>query len=233
MKLNMDSIDLFPNDFLLAFIKPLPMIALRSLPFSIFDANRSGYANRSTTGGRPKSGESARCRAPSPHHQPLTPSPSPRQPLSQNHPRSPANSSAARFLASCQAKSKPRAVGTRVGTLFAGWPASNGTIVANPKRPRGVAVASSRCAGWRSSNPSPCWLRLGTGEPRPHIRSCLRRSRRLRRGSVAAQERSGSYGFPRPSWCSTFGSGMLIRFISQSMSSHRSESVSEGVRSPP
>ena len=52
MKLNMDSIDLFPNDFLLAFITPLPMIALRLLPFSICDVNRSGYANRSTTGDR-------------------------------------------------------------------------------------------------------------------------------------------------------------------------------------
>lgn len=38
------------NDFLLAFITPLPMIVLRSLPFSICDVNRSGYANRSTTG---------------------------------------------------------------------------------------------------------------------------------------------------------------------------------------
>ena len=43
----------------------------------------------------------------------------------------------------------------------------------------------------------------------------------------------GQLRMPRPSWCSTFGSGMLMRFISQSMSSHRSESVSEGVRSPP
>ena len=40
------------RDFLLAFISPLPVIVLRSLPFSIFDANRSGYANPSTTGGR-------------------------------------------------------------------------------------------------------------------------------------------------------------------------------------
>jgi hypothetical protein len=47
--------------------------------------------------------------------------------------------------------------------------------------------------GWRSSNPSPCWLRLGTGERRPRIRSCGQRSRTLRRGSVAARERSGNY----------------------------------------
>jgi hypothetical protein len=38
---------------------------------------------------------------------------------------------------------------------------------------------------------------------------------------------------PTTVWCSTFGSGILIRFISQSMSSQRSDSVSEGVRSPP
>ncbi len=52
----------------------------------------------------------------------------------------------------------------------------------NPRRRRGEAVASSRCVGWRSSNPSPCWLRRVTGEPRPHSRSCRRRSRRLRQG---------------------------------------------------
>jgi hypothetical protein len=62
--------------------------------------------------------------------------------------------------------------------------------VANPRRRRGAGGASSRCVGWRSSNPSPCWLRHGTVEPRPHNRSCLRRSRTLHRGSVAAQERS-------------------------------------------
>lgn len=61
MKLNVDSIDLFPNDFLLAFITPLPMIVSRSLPFSIFDANRSGYANRLTTGGRQKSVSRRHC----------------------------------------------------------------------------------------------------------------------------------------------------------------------------
>ena len=39
----------------------------------------------------------------------------------------------------------------------------------------------------------------------------------------------GQLRIPRPSWCSTFGSGMLIRFSSQSMSSQRSDNVSEGV----
>lgn len=51
MKWNMDSIDLCRNDFLLASITPWPAIVLRSWPFSIFDANRSGYENRSTTAG--------------------------------------------------------------------------------------------------------------------------------------------------------------------------------------
>ena len=89
---------------------------------------------------------------------------------------------------SCQARSKPRAVGTRVAVQFAGWPASNETIVANPRRRRGEAVASSRCVSWHSSNPSPRWLRHGTVEPRPrifrdryarglrHLRSLLRRA---------------------------------------------------------
>ena len=45
--------------------------------------------------------------------------------------------------------------------------------------------------------------------------------------------KSGPLPMPRPSWCATFGSGMLIRFISQSMSSQRSDRVSEGDRSPP
>jgi len=92
----------------------------------------------------------------------------------------------ASYLTNC----RPRAAGTRVGVLSAGWPASNETIVANPRHRRGEGVASSRSVGWRSSNPSPCWLQRGTGEPRPHSRSCPQRSRRLRRGSVAAQERS-------------------------------------------
>ena len=46
---NIDSIDLFPKEFPLAVITPLSIVALRSFPFSIFDANRLGYANRSTT----------------------------------------------------------------------------------------------------------------------------------------------------------------------------------------
>jgi hypothetical protein len=66
--------------------------------------------------------------------------------------------------------------------------ASNGTIVANPRRRRGAGVASSRCVGWHSFNPSPRWLRHGTVESRPrifrdryarglrHLRSRLRRA---------------------------------------------------------
>jgi len=65
--------------------------------------------------------------------------------------------------------------------------------MANPRHRRGARVASFRCVGSSSSSPSPCWLLHGTVEPRPHIRSCRRRSRRLHRGSVAARERSGSY----------------------------------------
>ena len=53
LKLKMDSIDLFPNDFLFVFNIPLSTIVLRSLPFWILCANRSGYANRSTVGGNP------------------------------------------------------------------------------------------------------------------------------------------------------------------------------------
>jgi hypothetical protein len=52
MKLNLDSIDLCRNDFLFAFAIPLLVIVLRLLPFSIFYANRSGYENRLTAGGR-------------------------------------------------------------------------------------------------------------------------------------------------------------------------------------
>jgi len=138
-------------------------------------------------------GKDARCLAPSPNHQPLTPSTSSPQPPWQNHPRSPASNSFGRSVVNCQAKSKPHAMGTLAAVLSVYLPSSNGTIVANPRHRRGAGVASSRCVGWRSSNPSPCWLRLGTAERRPRIRSCLRRSRRLRRGSVAAPERSGSY----------------------------------------
>ena len=61
-----------------------------------------------------------------------------------------------------------------------------------PTRDSGAAVASFRCVGSSSSNPSPCWLLHGTGEPRLHTRFCHRRSRRLRRGSVAARERLGN-----------------------------------------
>ena len=93
---------------------------------------------------------------------------------------------------SCQAKSKPRAVETHVTVPFVGWPASSGTIVANLIRRRGAAVVSFRCVGSSSSNPSLCWLPLDIVEPRPHIRSCPRRSRTLHRGSVEAQGRSGN-----------------------------------------
>ena len=55
---------------------------------------------------------------------------------------------------------------------------------------------SNQLVGWRSSNPSLCWLPRGTAVRRLHIRSCLRRSRRLHRGSDAVRERSGNYGFP-------------------------------------
>ena len=49
-------------------------------------------------------------------------------------------------------------------------------------------------------------------------------------GSVAARERSGKIGqlrILRPSWCSTFGSGMLIRVSSQSMAERYTEMLVE------
>ena len=67
------------------------------------------------------------------------------------------------------------------------WLASNGAIVANAILRRGARVASFRSVGSRSSSPSPCWLLLDTVEPRPHTRSCRRRSRRFHRGSVEAR----------------------------------------------
>ena len=114
---------------------------------------------------QPKCGSA---RSGSPHHQSLTPptSRSSPQPLLQNHPRSPAGNSAAQSAASYLASYKPHAVGTHVGARSAGWHASSGTIVANPRRQAGEAVASSRCVDWRSSNPSPYWLRHGTLERR-------------------------------------------------------------------
>jgi hypothetical protein len=60
-----------------------------------------------------------------------------------------------------------------------------------------------------------------------------RRLYRVGETTIRKQMQIGQLRIPRPSWCSTFGSGMLIRFSSQSMSSQRSDSVSEGVRSPP
>ena len=69
---------------------------------------------------RPKSGKDARRRVPSSHQIAITPppSPSPRPPPWQNHLRSLADSSAVRCVASCPAKSRPRAVGTRVAVPF-------------------------------------------------------------------------------------------------------------------
>lgn len=95
-------------------------------------------------------------------------------------------------MASCQAKSRPRAVGTRAAVPFVGWLASSETIVANLRRRRVAAVASFRCVGSSSSNPSLYWRPHDTVEQRQRIRSYRQRSRRLRRGSVASQERSGN-----------------------------------------
>ncbi len=71
----------------------------------------------------------------------------------------------------------------------------NGELL-RTRRPAWISILNSQFSiqlvGWRSSNPSPCWLRRGTEVRRPRIRSCLRRSRRLRRGSDAVRERSGS-----------------------------------------
>ena len=80
----------------------------------------------------------------------------------------------------------------RVGTV-PGFLPQSGTIVANPKRRRGAAVVSFRCVGSSSSKPSRCWRQLDTAVRRPRIRSCHRRSRTLRLGSVATPGRSGSY----------------------------------------
>ena len=178
----------------LSYIARLLVDPARKIPAAFLLAAEMGIDPRIPVG---SSGPilDARRRAPSPHHLALTPPPSPSSPLppSQNLPRSPAGNSAGRSLVNCQTKSRRHAVGTRVGALFACWPASNGTIVANPRRRRGARVVSFHFVGWRSSTPSPCWLRRGTGEPRPHSRSCLQRSRTLRPRSVAAQERLGNY----------------------------------------
>jgi hypothetical protein len=53
------------------------------------------------------------------------------------------------MTANCPAKNKPRAAGTRVGVLFAGWPAPLkvllcGTIVANEGNFRAPAPAPAR-----------------------------------------------------------------------------------------
>ena len=146
-----------------------------------------------------KSGTNARFRAPSPHHLTIHPSTITffAQPLSQNHPQLPACNSAGRSVVDYQAKNKPHATGTRVAVPSAGWLApiealQSGTIVANPRRRRGEAGASSRCVDLHSSSPSPCWRPHGTAERQPRIRFCPRRSRTLHRGSVAVRERLGS-----------------------------------------
>lgn len=144
-----------------------------------------------------------------------------------------------RSAASCRAGYRPRATGTRVAVRFVCRPASNGTIVANPRRRRGTTVTSSRCVGLHFSSPSPCWQRIVVDFSEIHEcepRRDPQHSQKISRASSRIGRSSGKIGqlrTPRPSWCSTFGSGMLIRFISQSMSSHRSDSVSEGVRRPP
>ena len=78
-------------------------------------------------------------------------------------------------MASCQATRTPRAAENPVAVRFGGLPApiqalQNGTIVANARLRRGAATVSSRCVGWRYSNPSPCWLRRGTALCRPSTR---------------------------------------------------------------
>ena len=78
-------------------------------------------------------------------------------------------------MASCQATRTPRVAETLVGTRSADWLApiealQGGTIVANPRPRRGAGGESSRCVGWRSPNPSPCWLRRGTALCRPSTR---------------------------------------------------------------
>ena len=82
-------------------------------------------------------------------------------------------------MVSCQAKSKPRAVETHVAVPFVGWPASSGTIAANPRLRRGAVVASFRCVDSSSSNPSLYWLPLDIAVRRPRIRSRARRLERL------------------------------------------------------
>ena len=48
--------------------------------------------------------------------------------------------------------------------------------MANLIRRRVARVASFRCVGSSSSNPSQCWRPLDTAEPRPRIRFCRRRA---------------------------------------------------------
>ena len=63
--------------------------------------------------------------------------------------------------------SKLHAMETPVAVPLVCLSASNGTIVANPRHRRGARIASSRCVGWRSSNPSLCLRQRGSVVPRP------------------------------------------------------------------
>jgi len=113
-----------------------------------------------------------------------------------------------RCVVSCQARSKLRAAGTHVAVPFAGWPASSGTIVASPRRrvqssrhtplcrQPGIDVQLIKSSERHMECAYYVMLRLDTGQRRPHIRSYRRISRTLRRGSVAARGRSGSYECP-------------------------------------
>ena len=58
-----------------------------------------------------------------------------------------------RCVVSYPTRSRPRAVGTRVGVRSVCSPASNGTIVANPRRRRVATVGSARHIRMTSSRP--------------------------------------------------------------------------------
>ncbi len=113
-------------------------------------------------------------------------------------------------MVNCQAKSRPRAEGTRVAVRFVCWPAPSGTIVANPRR----GVQSSRHTPLcrqpgidvqlikSSERHMECayypMLPHDTAVRRPHTRSCRRRSQTLHRGSVVVRETAGIYGRHNP-----------------------------------
>ena len=69
----------------------------------------------------------------------------------RNHPRSQAGSSSDRSLVICQARNRRRAAGILAGVPFAGWPASNGTIVANPRCRGGAGDVAARYIQLKSS----------------------------------------------------------------------------------